>query len=147
MSHYQKVLLAVDFHPDNDAVIAKGHELADKFGAELHLLHVMEPIGAEYTVEGLGFADQILTMDKRMHEHYQGKLQQMADSLRVGTEQQHLVDGHASVEITKLAKALKVDLIVLGTHGQSGLRLLLGSTANSVLHHAHCDVLSVRLKG
>jgi universal stress protein A len=40
---------------------------------------------------------------------------------------------------------MAIDLIVMGTHGQSGLKLLLGSTANSVLHGAGCDILAVRV--
>ncbi|MEM7366668.1 MAG: universal stress protein, partial [Pseudomonadota bacterium] len=55
--------------------------------------------------------------------------------------------GRPAAEIHRIVEAEKIDLIVMGTHGQSGLQLLLGSTANSVLHGVTCDVLAVRVKG
>lgn len=46
----------------------------------------------------------------------------------------------------RIAEENNVDLIVVGSHGRKGIKMLLGSTANAVLHHAGCDVLAVRLK-
>jgi universal stress protein A len=46
----------------------------------------------------------------------------------------------------RIADENQADLIVVGSHGRHGIKMLLGSTANAVLHHAHCDVLAVRLK-
>jgi universal stress protein A len=58
----------------------------------------------------------------------------------------HLTYGQPRQEIHQLAKDQKCDLIVVGSHGRHGLALLLGSTANDVLHGAPCDVLAVRLQ-
>ncbi|MNG25866.1 hypothetical protein D3C84_1107770 [compost metagenome] len=57
----------------------------------------------------------------------------------------HLTYGQPRQEIHQLAKENACDLIVVGSHGRHGLALLLGSTANDVLHGAPCDVLAVRL--
>ncbi|MCY1401873.1 Universal stress protein family protein [compost metagenome] len=57
----------------------------------------------------------------------------------------HLTYGQPRQEIHNLAKEDGCDLIVVGSHGRHGLALLLGSTANDVLHGAPCDVLAVRL--
>jgi universal stress protein A len=57
-----------------------------------------------------------------------------------------LVWGIPKQEIVQLAQREQVDLIVVGSHGRHGLALLLGSTANSVLHYSQCDVLAVRLQ-
>ena len=54
--------------------------------------------------------------------------------------------GSPKTEIVRVANENKVDLIIVGSHGRHGLALLLGSTANGVLHHATCDVLAVRLQ-
>lgn len=54
--------------------------------------------------------------------------------------------GEPREEIIRIAEQENVDLIVVGSHGEHGLALLLGSTANSVLHYAKCDVLAVRLR-
>ena len=57
----------------------------------------------------------------------------------------HIVLGKPEVEIHASAKELGADLIVVGSHGRYGLALLMGSTANGVLHGASCDVLAVRV--
>jgi universal stress protein A len=61
-------------------------------------------------------------------------------------DQRHLAYGQPRQEIHRLAEEQGCDLIVVGSHGRHGLALLLGSTANDVLHGAPCDVLAVRLK-
>ena len=58
----------------------------------------------------------------------------------------HLEIGVPKREILRVAQEQDVDLILLGSHGRHGIELILGSTANAVLHHADCDVLAVRLK-
>jgi universal stress protein A len=65
---------------------------------------------------------------------------------QLGDEQRHLAYGQPRQEIHRLAEEQGCDLIVVGSHGRHGLALLLGSTANDVLHGAPCDVLAVRLK-
>jgi len=57
----------------------------------------------------------------------------------------HLEVGSVKSEIFRLVESLSIDLLVVGSHGRHGLGLLLGSTANSVLHGASCDVLAVRV--
>ena len=64
----------------------------------------------------------------------------------VGTGSERLVrHGHPAEQIHGVAKELGADLIVIGTHGRHGFALLLGSTANAVLHGARCDILAVRV--
>ena len=53
--------------------------------------------------------------------------------------------GRPESQIHQLAEDVAADLIVVGSHGRQGLALILGSTANGVLHGAHCDVLAVRV--
>ena len=66
---------------------------------------------------------------------------------KLNMEDTHVVYefGNAANEIVQYAKDNNIDLIVLGSHGRHGVKLLLGSTANAVLHHATCDVLAVRI--
>ena len=63
----------------------------------------------------------------------------------VEAESQIVAIGRPESEIHRLAKELDIDLIVVGSHGRKGFQLLLGSTANGVLHGAICDVLAVRI--
>jgi universal stress protein A len=64
----------------------------------------------------------------------------------VTADHRHLAYGQPRQEIHRLAEEQGCDLIIVGSHGRHGLALLLGSTANDVLHGAPCDVLAVRLK-
>jgi len=70
---------------------------------------------------------------------------QIGEQLDVDQSNRWLVWGTPKQEIAQLAETEQVDLIVVGSHGRHGLALLLGSTANSVLHYARCDVMAVRL--
>ena len=54
--------------------------------------------------------------------------------------------GPTKSQIQEIAESIGIDLIICGSHGRHGLSLLLGSTANAVLHHATCDVLAIRIK-
>jgi universal stress protein A len=72
-------------------------------------------------------------------------LQKLCDTHRV--PEYHLLEGHAATLIQKHAEENDHDLIVLGTHGRHGIRRLLGSTANAVLHGTRCNVLAVRVPG
>jgi universal stress protein A len=70
---------------------------------------------------------------------------ELGKRLAIDDDNQWLVWGVPNQEIVQIAKQEQIDLIVVGSHGRHGLALLLGSTANSILHHATCDVLAVRL--
>jgi universal stress protein A len=71
----------------------------------------------------------------------------LGDQLHVEPANRWLVWGVPKQEIIKIAVQERVDLIVVGSHGRHGLALLLGSTANSILHYALCDVMAIRLQG
>ena len=76
---------------------------------------------------------------------YEQRLRELA--ARLGTPEcpRMVVQGNTRREILRVAEENQVDLIVLGSHGREGIQLLLGSTANAVLHGAPCDVLAVRV--
>ena len=81
-----------------------------------------------------------------MLEAEKAKLMQLGDQYNVELANRWLMWGIPKQEIIHIAEQEQVDLIVVGSHGRHGLALLLGSTANSVLHYAKCDVLAVRLR-
>lgn len=137
---YKKVLFATDFDSVGISAAHKAKKIADENHADLILVHVVEPIPA-YAYPGFaGFAEVELSI----REQAEKELNSLAKKLDVDEKHQFLEFGSTKNEVLRVAKEQKVDLIVTGSHGKHGLALLLGSTANSILHAAKCDVLIVR---
>lgn len=137
---YKKVLFATDFDEVGVAAARKAHKIANDNHAELHLVHVIEPIPA-YAYPGFaGFTD----VEMSIREHAEQALNDLAEELSVDKKHRHIEVGSTKHEVLRVAKELGVDLIIAGSHGKQGLALLLGSTANAILHGAECDVLIIR---
>ena len=81
----------------------------------------------------------------QLEEQARERLAKLASQLNVAEENQHVVLGQAAREMHRIANEGDVDLLVVGSHGRHGLALIFGSTSNSVLHGANCDVLAVRI--
>jgi universal stress protein A len=114
------------------------------------LVHVVRPI--EHVYGGFGavglagdFSGQMATLEQQASAHAEQKLKDLGAVLGVPESRQFAPIGHAATEIQRVAGELDADLIVIGTHGRHGLGLLLGSTANGVLHGVKRDVLAVRV--
>ena len=85
------------------------------------------------------------TIQEQIQDTAKSHLTEFAETLNIEEENSHLIFGRPETEIHTLANEIGADLIVVGSHGRHGLALLLGSTANGVLHGAPCDVLAVRV--
>ena len=127
MSNYKKLIIAVDLSEDSSPVAERARGLVAGTGAELHLIHVIS-----------GIQDEI-------HQQAAQQLARFGEKYDIAPERQHIVLGRPEVEIHSKAEEIGADLIVVGSHGRYGLALLMGSTANGVLHGATCDVLAVRV--
>ena len=86
-------------------------------------------------------------MEERLIENAQRSLRLLAKKLGAANAECRVLVGTPKTAIVQAASESGADLIVLGSHGVHGLELLLGSTANAVLHGATCDVLAVRVRG
>jgi len=147
MNNYKNILVAIDFSLSADLVIQRALQVTQQSKAKLILLHVIDHIPP------LGFGEEpLIAPDWMIPEH--DLLEEAKKSLTKFREKHHLEDveqiasmGTAQNEIVRIAKKYDVDLILVGSHGRHGVQLLLGSTANGVLHHAECDVLAVRITG
>ena len=145
MKEYQHVLLAVDFSEQGLYVAGKARSLAYRYQAKLSIIHVLDNIAMPDTNYGTVIPlDQDSSYD--LLEAEKAKLKQLGDELNVDVANRWMVWGVPKQEIINIAGQEQVDLIVVGSHGRHGLTLLLGSTANAVLHYAKCDVLAVRLQ-
>lgn len=147
MAKYKKILLAVDFSSDNDQIIERAQKIVKDEGAELLLVHAHEPTIAAYQSGGMAsFSTQVVALDDELRKMGEQHMAELARKLNVKSTNCFIPFGKASLEIKRVAEENDVDLIVMGTHGQHGLGLLLGSTANAVLHGVSCDVLAVRAR-
>lgn len=135
----KKILVPVDFSRHSENAVRYGAELAAKFHAELVLLHVVDNTPVMFS-EGAVFTPESMkeVLDKANAELGGIEIPEGLNVTRVARE------GHPFVEIVRFAKANGVDLIVVGTHGRTGLaHLLLGSVAENVVRKAPCPVLTV----
>lgn len=144
MSDYQQVLLAVDFEGDQSAVTEKAIALTQQFKASLTLVHVVEYMPTDYAAEPFLVDD--IGLDQMLLNKAEEQLSALADRIDLPQLAWRVELGSAKHEVTRVAQEIGADLIIVGSHGRHGLQLLLGSTANGVLHLSHCDVLAVRLK-
>ena len=140
MSAYKNILIAVDLDDPNINVVAKAVEIASN-DAVLSLVHVIEPIQIYGPIPTIDYA----SIQNHTKEFAAKKLAELGEKFAIDTDRQHILEGVAQKEIHTFAENNGVDLIVVGSHGRHGVSLLLGSTANAVLHGAKCDVLAVRV--
>ena len=142
---YKHILFAADFSDHGDEVSKKVKELAESNQATLSIMHTVDNLPITDAIYG-----PIIPFDgdltEQLMDSAKKRLMKMADELSIPESHQWLEIGSPKLEIVRVAEENNVDLIVVGSHGRHGLALLLGSTANGVLHHALCDVLAVRLK-
>ncbi|GAA0859382.1 universal stress protein [Aliiglaciecola litoralis] len=140
MQNYKNILVALDIYRTYESVVERALKLAKK-PADLSLLYVAMP-HVYFEPYGAAFDANVV---EDLHAQSLQKLNAIASQYKIPATHVHCVVGHPADEIHNKAETLKADLIVLGTHGHSGLKLLLGSTANAVLHGVQRDVLAVKV--
>ena len=144
----QRVLLPTDFSAYSAAATKYACEMATRFDAELHLLHTLETHLSSTPDFGLGLA-----LPKYLHESRAAAEKSLAGVLdpkwSAGrTVIQAVVEGSPKVEIIRYARQQDIDLIVMSTHGRTGLpHIIMGSVAETVVRTAPCPVLTVRPEG
>ena len=141
---YQHILIAVDLTDECHPVVERALDIAASSGAKAALVHIVEPMAMAF---GGDVPMDLSLLQQQQFDQARERLQSFAGRYpQLGAEQRHLAYGQPRQELHRLAEEQGCDLIVVGSHGRHGLALLLGSTANDVLHGAPCDVLAVRLK-
>ena len=140
----KSILVPIDFSAPSKNALAYAVPFAEQFGAKLTLLNVVEPVATPDFAKSFPLAmenDQVMAECKRELERV---VKQSGVSPRL-VEKTLVRFGRSFHEIADAARTLKVDLIVIATHGYTGLKhALLGSTTERVVRHAPCPVLVVR---
>ena len=145
---YKHVMAAVDLSDEANQVLAEAQRVAGDHGAKLSLITVVKPLTQVYGgLDMAAYTQASVNFEREAQSQAVEQLKALGAGIGVAGEDVHAVIGAPAPQIVDTGKDLGVDLIVLGSHGKHGLGLLLGSTANGVLHHAECDVLTIRIKG
>ena len=140
---YQHILIAVDLTDECHPVVERALEIASRNDATVALVHIVEPMAMAF---GGDVPLDLSLLQQQQFDQARERLQEFASRYsQLDPQHRHLVYGQPRQELHRLAEEQGGDLIVVGSHGRHGLALLLGSTANDVLHGAPCDVLAVRL--
>jgi nucleotide-binding universal stress UspA family protein len=144
---FTSILVPTDFGAASDAALEYARRVAAKFGATLHVLHVVEgsyatgPMGTEAFITESPAIQQAL-MDDAMARL---NARVTADDRARFNATTELITGVSARVILEFAQTRGIDLIVMGTHGRSGVaHLLMGSVAEKVVRGAPCPVLTVR---
>jgi nucleotide-binding universal stress UspA family protein len=150
MPNFSKIVAATDFSEDSDLALGYAEEMARKFSSEMIILHVDQPLAPVMMTPELGPAMDVGAMSRIAEEQRllaQRELDKIAGRLRDSgiKVKSQLKVGSPFLEILHTAQNENADLIVLGTHGRTGLaHVLMGSVAERVVQKAPCPVLTVR---
>ena len=147
MSTYKHLLLGLDLSPESQQVVDRVKSLFSEddlssSSLKISVCHILEPLAFTY---GGDIPVDLSDVQLQLEEQARSRLASLASQLNVPEEDQYVILGQAAREMHRIANEEDVDLIVVGSHGRHGLALIFGSTSNSVLHGANCDVLAVRI--
>jgi len=150
----KKILIGIDDSKFAENAAQYGFDIAHKFKAEVGIVHIVEPVIAQYNNAAdplLGSSDLAMVPDMELLEAQNNNSKLLIDKtiekFADGMEVTHFSDfGDAANGIIECSKEFGADLIVIGTHSRTGIdRLLMGSVAEHVVRHADVPVLVVPL--
>jgi nucleotide-binding universal stress UspA family protein len=142
----KNVLVPIDFSERSLDLLEYARALSRQFGADLHLVHVYEPDYPLSSVMGMPLTLPPVQVAQGVRRHLRDVAKKRGLELRPGNV--HAIEGRPFEEICRLARAKAIDLIVVSTRGNTGLKhLLLGSTAERIVRYSPCPVLVVHPPG
>lgn len=148
MTAYRNILIAVDLNGQPQQVLKKAAAYAGS-DTKISLVYVLSDLVHLYSgymgEHAYSRDPDILNRDK-MQGNAMEKVQALVEQSGVAVDNIFIEFGRAADIIIDTAEQQESDLIIVGSHGRHGVRILLGSTANAVLHRAKSDVLAVRIK-
>jgi nucleotide-binding universal stress UspA family protein len=143
----RSILFPTDFSECGNYALHYAASLARTFGASIICVNVIEPIVSTVGYSGMTEPMPIADITEQLEDSAERELPKLAecDECAGLNVEELVVHGEAASEIVRVAKDRDVDLIVIASHGRTGLgRILFGSTAEAVVRHASCPVLVVK---
>jgi len=142
MRDYKKILLCLDLTDDSEKITARAKDIAQRYGAEIALLHVVEYVPVEPMGEALLPAVQI---EAELIERAKKRIEELANKTGLQSAERSVLAGNIKSEVVRIARERGTDLIIIGSRERHGMSILFNFTEDTVLHAAPCDVLAVRL--
>lgn len=149
----KRVLIAIDYNPVSEKVAGAGYELAQRLGAQVCLIHVIDDMGYYNTSfpTFMGYEGYTMAPDLNVAEELRNigrdYLESAARHLNDETVTTYLGEGDTANSILDYSKEWNADLIVMGTHSHSALeKIFLGTVASKVLEKTHVPVFMVPVK-
>lgn len=139
----KNVLFATDFSSTSEAAFPYAAAICRRFGSTLHAVHVLGDAGLMMMSGGVDFVS-VGAVYEDAHASAMAKLEEISNRLEDVPHHNYIGRGKVWDNLAAIIREQHIDLIVLGTHGRTGLgKLLLGSVAENILRHATCPVLTV----
>jgi universal stress protein A len=142
MSSYNHILVGLDLSAESQQVVNRVKFLFADSTTKISICHILEPLAFAY---GGDIPVDLSDVQTQLKDQAVERLAIYGAQLNIDSIDQHVILGHPAQEMHTMATNENIGLIVVGSHGRHGLSLIFGSTSNSVLHGASCDVLAVRI--
>ena len=142
----QRIMVPLNFSDHSQKALMYGVKMAQQFGSELELVHVVTPV---VYAEGMVLPAAMENLDQETEKHARTELAKLTEREDVAALKWKttVLTGTPYDEIVSHARKHETDLLLITTHGRTGLQhFLLGSTAEKILRHAPCPVMIVRDK-
>lgn len=140
------ILVCTDFSSCSEVAVERAAEIAARDGARVFLIHTYEAKRATGLVgRSVAQGDREAWDESSMHRLREARYRYFGDLADTDVQYDAIPSSHPSIEICRIAKETNASLIIVGSHGRTGvLRRLLGSVAEATVRHAPCSVFVVR---
>jgi len=143
---FKKVLCAVDFSEFTNQIVAYALEVAKRFDSELHLIHVIPNLNYFTPYESFLTPENLVAIERNIEGEVEKDFDKIIKKLDMPVKKA-IKTGVTFVEIIDYIKTEGIDLVVIGTHGRSGIEhILIGSVAEKVVRKSPCPVHTIRPK-
>jgi len=144
---FKKILYPIDFSEHTEEITTYAVNIAKKYGSELHLLHVIPNLNYFTPYESFLTPENLIAMERNIEKGIEKDFEKVTKKIDIPVRKITRT-GIAFVEIIDYIKEENIDLVVMGTHGRSGIEhILIGSVAEKMVRKSPCPVLTIRPKG
>jgi universal stress protein A len=141
---FDKILVAIDFESESAHLLLR--RALDLGNGEVWAIHAVEPQYVQYSIDPTFTGSLTRAMEHNAIEAARSRMTELCSGSGIPEDRQLVVLGRAADKIHEAATEIGADTILLGSHARKGVRRLLGSTANAVLHGAPVNVMTVKVE-